>query len=176
MMTKIVDLIVINNPKASCKRLKVTCNGCILLISTSVWRFLHCSSYNFYSSLPSLSSPIIPTIPHQPHGSYHLVFPCHVDHHRHCHLNILSLLVKPIWDIPQTKKLHVNPFFYQGCSDSRCMTNSCLILGCHFRILTWQTYSKSSTIFTFIHEYVINWLSSILLFSCPTYLVFALFF
>ncbi len=79
-------------------------------------------------------------------------------------------------DIPQTKKLHVNPFFYQGCSDSRCMTNSCLILGCHFRILTWQPYSKSSTIFTFIHEYVIDSLSSILLFSCPTYLVFALFF
>jgi hypothetical protein len=150
------------------------------LISTSVWRFFHCSSYIFYFSSPSLSSPIIipfiPTIPHHPHGSYHLVVPCDVDCHPHCHPNILSLLVKPIWDIPQTKNLHINPFFYQGCSDSRCMTNTCLILGCHFRILTWQLYSKSSTIFTFIHEYVIDWLSSILLFSCPTYLVFALFF
>jgi hypothetical protein len=82
------------------------------LIFTNVWCFLHCSSYIFYSSSPSLSSPIIiPTIPHHPHGSYHLVVPCHVDHHPHCHPNILSLLVKPIWDIPQTKKLHINPFF-----------------------------------------------------------------
>ncbi len=36
---------------------------------------------------------------------------CHLPSSSPCHPNIFSLLVKPIQDIPQTKKLHINPFF-----------------------------------------------------------------
>jgi hypothetical protein len=120
------------------------------------WCFLHFSSYNFYSLLPSLSSPIIPTIPHQPHGSYHLVFPCHVDHHPHCHLNILSLLVKPICGHPPNQKAPCQSIFLPRMFGLEMHDQFMSHLGMSFQDLDLATLLQ---IFYYlhIHSWICHW-------------------
>ncbi len=83
--------------------------------------------------------------------SYHCpCHPCHISPHHthvisHCpwhHLDIFPSLAKPKQNITSTKRPHIYLIFSPWHLDSRCLANSCLVLG-HprdflFRTSTWQ--------------------------------------